>query len=46
LEQDLGAAIGMKVTIDHKGLSGGQLQISYKDLDELDRICQLLGSGR
>jgi ParB family chromosome partitioning protein len=46
LEQDISAALGMKVLIDHKGLSGGSLTVSYADLDELDRICQLLGSGR
>ena len=46
LEQDLSAALGMKVAIDHKGLSGGQVTIGYGDLDELDQICQLLGSGR
>ena len=42
---DLSAALGMKVTIDHKGGSG-QVQIGYKDLDQLDRICQTLSAQR
>lgn len=43
IEGDLSAAIGMKVSIAH-GKSGGsgELKISYKSLDELDRLCQKL----
>lgn len=43
LEADISAALGLKVLIDHKGDSGGQVSITYKTLEELDSICQLLG---
>ncbi|WP_343080405.1 ParB/RepB/Spo0J family partition protein [Ostreiculturibacter nitratireducens] len=46
LEQDLSAALGMRVVIDHKGHDGGQLVITYKTLDQLDELCQVLGSAR
>ncbi|MTH78290.1 ParB/RepB/Spo0J family partition protein [Paracoccus aestuariivivens] len=44
LEGDLSAHLRMKVTINHAGQDGGQLVISYKDLDQLDQLCQLLGN--
>lgn len=43
LEGDLTAHLKMKVAINHSGRDGGQLVISYKDLDQLDQLCQLLG---
>lgn len=46
LEQDLAANLGMKVVIDHKGGDGGNVVISYKSLDELDALCQLLSHTR
>ncbi|WP_295533416.1 ParB/RepB/Spo0J family partition protein [uncultured Thioclava sp.] len=46
LEGDLSATIGMKVNIDHNDVGSGKLVISYSDLDDLDRLCQLLSSGR
>lgn len=46
LEQDLSANLRMKVVIDHKGHDGGSLVISYKTLDELDALCQLLSQNR
>lgn len=42
LEGDLSAHLKMKVAIKHAGQDGGQLVISYKDLDQLDRLCQIL----
>ena len=45
LEQDLSANLGMKVHIDHRG-EGGSLTISYKSLDQLDELCQLLSQSR
>ncbi len=42
LESDISAALGLKVSIDHKGASGGQISIKYKSLEDLDGICQLL----
>ena len=41
LEGDLTAAIGMKVSINHKGESGS-ITITYGHLDQLDDICRKL----
>ncbi|TQS70436.1 ParB/RepB/Spo0J family partition protein [Rhodobacteraceae bacterium] len=46
LEGDLGATLGMKVDINHKGAAGGSLTVHYKDLDQLDKLCQLLSGLR
>lgn len=47
LEGDLSATIGMSVNIAHKaGAESGVLSISYKDLDDLDALCQILSRGR
>ena len=43
LEADLSAALKMKVSINHeKGKEKGSISISYKSLDELDRISEVL----
>ncbi len=43
LEGDLSAAIGMAVSIEHRGTDGGgDLRIRYRSLDELDRLCRKL----
>ncbi|MDT1062727.1 ParB/RepB/Spo0J family partition protein [Paracoccus sp. CPCC 101403] len=44
LESDLSAHLKMKVQINHSGQEGGQLVVSYKDLDQLDKLCQALGN--
>ncbi|MGJ8582862.1 MAG: ParB/RepB/Spo0J family partition protein [Marinosulfonomonas sp.] len=45
LEDDLGAAIGMKVSIDHMaGKESGNISIQYKSLDQLDEICRILSA--
>lgn len=44
LEGDLSAQLGMNVRIDDKG-GAGMVSISYRDLDELDRLCGLLSAG-
>ena len=41
LEADLSAQLDMRVTIAH-GASGGTLAVAYRDLEQLDRLCQLL----
>ncbi|MGB7270863.1 MAG: ParB/RepB/Spo0J family partition protein [Albidovulum sp.] len=46
LEQDLSANLRMKVVIDHKGHDGGSLIITYKDLEQLDELCQILSTVR
>lgn len=45
LERDLSATLGMAVRIDHHGHDGGIMSIRYRDLDQLDRICQALGGN-
>ena len=43
LERDLGAALGMKVSIDHKpGGEAGSITVKYKDLTQLDEVCRRL----
>lgn len=45
LEEDLTAALRLKVTIDHRpGAKSGELKIRYGTLEELDGLCQLLSS--
>ncbi|WP_409455646.1 ParB/RepB/Spo0J family partition protein [Paracoccus sp. (in: a-proteobacteria)] len=45
LEGDLTAQLKMNVSINHSGSDGGQIVVTYRDLDQLDRLCQLLGAG-
>ena len=42
LEDDLTAAIGMDVSIDHFDTGNGTLTITYEDLDQLDEACRRL----
>ncbi|MEM1360861.1 MAG: ParB/RepB/Spo0J family partition protein [Pseudomonadota bacterium] len=43
LEGDLSAALGMKVSVDHKAdTGGGTVSIRYKSLEGLDELCRLL----
>lgn len=46
LEGDLTAALGLSVSITHgRAGEGGHVSIRYRDLDQLDALCQLLSSG-
>lgn len=46
LEGDLSANLGMKVSLAHKpGQESGQLVVQYKNLEELDELCRLLGGS-
>ncbi|WP_411838034.1 ParB/RepB/Spo0J family partition protein [Paracoccus sp. ME4] len=45
LEADLTAHLKMKVQIDHVGGEGGYMTITYRDLDQLDQLCKLLGGN-
>lgn len=46
LEGDLSANLGMKVSIDHIGASGGgKITLTYSDLNQLDALCSLLSAG-
>lgn len=42
LEQDLSAALGLAVSVAHKGEAGGVVKIKYRTLEQLDDICQCL----
>lgn len=45
IERDLSAILKMRVEIDHReGQEGGQLRISYRSLNDLDRILQALSN--
>ncbi len=45
LEEDLSAALGMKVVIDHKeGGESGSVMIRYKTLEQLDDLCRKLSA--
>lgn len=45
LEGDLSAAVGMKVSVEHKeGTEQGKIVISYNNLDQLDEICRRLSA--
>jgi ParB family transcriptional regulator, chromosome partitioning protein len=45
LEADLSANLRMSVRIDHaSGEDGGKLTVSYRNLDELDLLCQALST--
>jgi len=47
LEGDLSAALRMKVTIAHRtGGDSGKIMISYRTLEDLDRLCGLLSAVR
>lgn len=47
LEADLAAQLKMAVTIRHTAAGSGTVSISYGDLEQLDRLCQILGgTGR
>lgn len=46
LEEDLTAALRLKVSIDHRsGKQAGEVRIRYRNLEELDGLCQLLSAG-
>ena len=46
LEQDLSATLGMSVVIDHRAGGEGRLTIRYNSIEQLDRLCQVLSTGR
>jgi ParB family chromosome partitioning protein len=46
LEQDLSSALGLPVLVDHQGHDGGRVTITYRTLQQLDDICQLLSQNR
>ena len=42
LEESLAAALGLKVTVRHRGKNGGDVRIAYQSLEQLDEICRRL----
>ena len=42
IEADLTAHLGMRVVITHAGIDGGTLSVTYRSLDQLDDLCQIL----
>ena len=47
IERDLAANLRMGVTITHKDIDGaGEMRISYRSLDQLDLLCQMLSATR
>jgi ParB family chromosome partitioning protein len=44
LEKTVSEAVGLKVEINHRGQSGGVIQISYKTLEQLEDICRRMQS--
>jgi ParB family chromosome partitioning protein len=45
LEKDLSQALGLTVSLKHKGQTGGTVTISYKTLDQLDEISRRISRG-
>lgn len=46
IEQDLAAHLRMGVSIEHKDIDGaGELRIRYRNLDQLDTLCQMLSAS-
>lgn len=46
LQDALSAGLGMRVQIDHKGAGAGAVTIRYATLEQLDRLCEILGTAR
>jgi ParB family chromosome partitioning protein len=46
LEKRVSDALGLEVTVDHKGDAGGTLSIHYRNLEQLDDVLQRLERGR
>jgi ParB family chromosome partitioning protein len=46
LEKRVSDALGLDVTVDHKGDAGGTLSIHYSNLEQLDDVLQRLERGR
>lgn len=44
LENDLSAALGMKVLIDYDGGGKGRITVEYRSMEQLDTLCKVLGN--
>jgi ParB family transcriptional regulator, chromosome partitioning protein len=45
LETQIANALGLAVTITHKGEGGGKVEINYRTLEQLDDLCRKLSAG-
>lgn len=45
LEKELSQALGLSVSLKHKGKTGGTVLISYKTLDQLDEVSRRISRG-
>jgi len=45
LEANLTNALGLAVTVDFAGESGGEVRIKYTSLEQLDEVCRRLCRG-
>jgi ParB family chromosome partitioning protein len=43
LENDLSAALGMTVDISDSGKGSGKVTITYRSMDDMDKLCRVLG---
>lgn len=46
LEQDLSAALGLRVDIAHQPDGSGTLSVQYRSLEDLDNLCRSIGATR
>ncbi|MEO0412900.1 MAG: ParB/RepB/Spo0J family partition protein [Pseudomonadota bacterium] len=46
LARDISQALGLNVTIAHKGKSGGTISVKYGSLDQLDEVCRRLANAK
>lgn len=44
LENDLSAALGMPIDLEYAGGGRGKVTISFKSMEQLDRLCKILGT--
>ncbi|MFN4056594.1 MAG: ParB/RepB/Spo0J family partition protein [Roseinatronobacter sp.] len=45
LENDLSASLGMPIDIADTGKGSGKLTITYRSMDDMDKLCRLLGGA-
>lgn len=45
LERALSEALGLRVEINHRGASGGRIEVTYRTLEQLDEVCRRLQQG-
>ena len=46
LEKNISDALGLAVSISHRGDKGGEVKVAYRTLEQLDEICRRLAHGK